>query len=230
MPDIDKVNTFVSFQDVAKCNIRAQWLSICLGVNRWASWNVPEAFVFFFTGSITPLSTDLCFQFYGHFTDGRTPWTSDQLVARPLPKHRTTQTQNKHIHTHQTSIPCVGFELTIPASERAKTVHVLDRSATVTGICFEFHNFYRSVLISDFISVLLFEGVVIYSREQGLNSNLHPPIMLPITQLVMSFYKEWYLRSKWPRVAALSLASHFRSRTDMNRESESSCASTHQYG
>jgi hypothetical protein len=27
----------------------------------------------------------------------------------------------------------VGFEPTIPASERAKTVHVLDRSATVTG-------------------------------------------------------------------------------------------------
>jgi hypothetical protein len=38
------------------------------------------------------------FQFYDHFTDGRTPWASDQLVARPLPKHRTTQTQNKHIH------------------------------------------------------------------------------------------------------------------------------------
>jgi hypothetical protein len=38
-------------------------------------------------------------QFHDHFTDGRTPWTSDQLVARPLPKHRTTQTQNKHIHT-----------------------------------------------------------------------------------------------------------------------------------
>jgi hypothetical protein len=33
------------------------------------------------------------------FTDGRTPCTSDQLVARPLPKHRTTQTQNKRIHT-----------------------------------------------------------------------------------------------------------------------------------
>jgi hypothetical protein len=27
----------------------------------------------------------------------------------------------------------VGFEPTIPASERAKTVHALDRSATVTG-------------------------------------------------------------------------------------------------
>jgi hypothetical protein len=42
------------------------------------------------------------FQFHDHFTDDRTPWTSDQLVARPLPKHRTTQTQNKHIHTPNT--------------------------------------------------------------------------------------------------------------------------------
>jgi hypothetical protein len=30
-------------------------------------------------------------------------------------------------------MPWVGFEHTIPASERAKTVHTLDRSATVTG-------------------------------------------------------------------------------------------------
>jgi hypothetical protein len=56
----------------------------------------------------------------------------DQTVARPLPKHRTTQTQ-KNAHTHETSMPWVGFELTIPASERAKTVHASDRSATVTG-------------------------------------------------------------------------------------------------
>jgi hypothetical protein len=28
---------------------------------------------------------------------------------------------------------CVGLEPTIPASERAKTVHALDRLATVTG-------------------------------------------------------------------------------------------------
>jgi hypothetical protein len=32
------------------------------------------------------------------FTDGRTPWTGDRPVARPLSKHRT-QTQNKRIHT-----------------------------------------------------------------------------------------------------------------------------------
>jgi hypothetical protein len=30
-------------------------------------------------------------------------------------------------------MPCVGFEPTIPASERMKTVHALDRSVTVTG-------------------------------------------------------------------------------------------------
>jgi hypothetical protein len=30
-------------------------------------------------------------------------------------------------------MPGVGFEPTISASKRAKTVHVLDRSATVTG-------------------------------------------------------------------------------------------------
>jgi hypothetical protein len=37
------------------------------------------------------------------FTRGETPWASDQPVARPLPKHRTTQTQNKHIYTKH---PC----------------------------------------------------------------------------------------------------------------------------
>jgi hypothetical protein len=30
-------------------------------------------------------------------------------------------------------MPCVGFEPTIPASEREKTVNALERSATVTG-------------------------------------------------------------------------------------------------
>jgi hypothetical protein len=30
-------------------------------------------------------------------------------------------------------MPCVGFEPTIPASERAKTVRALERSVTVTG-------------------------------------------------------------------------------------------------
>jgi hypothetical protein len=33
------------------------------------------------------------------FSDGRIPWTSDQPIERPLPKPRTTRTQNKGIHT-----------------------------------------------------------------------------------------------------------------------------------
>jgi hypothetical protein len=56
-------------------------------------------FHFFFPLAVQPpwaLASD--FQFHDHFTEGRTPWTGDQLVSRPLPKHRTTQTQNKHIH------------------------------------------------------------------------------------------------------------------------------------
>jgi hypothetical protein len=88
---------------------------------------------FFFPPALrSPWALASAFQFHDHFTDGRTPWTSDQLVARPLPKHRTTQTQNKHRDT-PTSMPCVGFEHTIPAFERTKTVHALDRSANVIG-------------------------------------------------------------------------------------------------
>jgi hypothetical protein len=43
------------------------------------------------------------------------------------------------MHTIQTSIPWAGFEPTIPAFERVKTVHALDRAGTVIGsavICF----------------------------------------------------------------------------------------------
>jgi hypothetical protein len=71
------------------------------------------------------------FFLFNHFTVGRTPWTGDLPVARPLPKHRTTQTQ-KNAYTHQTSMPWMGFEHTITVSERAKTEHALERSATVT--------------------------------------------------------------------------------------------------
>jgi hypothetical protein len=70
-------------------------------------------------------------QFRNHFfTDGRTPWTGDQPVARPLPEQRTTETQNKRT---QTFITQVRFEPTIRVFVRAKTVHALDRAATMTG-------------------------------------------------------------------------------------------------
>jgi hypothetical protein len=33
------------------------------------------------------------------YTDSRIPWTGDQPVAKLLPAHRTTQTQNNHTQT-----------------------------------------------------------------------------------------------------------------------------------
>jgi hypothetical protein len=68
------------------------------------------------------------FQFPNLYTVGRSPWTSDQPVARPLPTHRTTQTQNKRT---QTSMHRMGSESSILAFERANTVHALDRAAIV---------------------------------------------------------------------------------------------------
>jgi hypothetical protein len=62
------------------------------------------------------------------YTVSRTSQMGDQPVARPLPTHRTTQTQNK---CTQTSMPGVRFEPMIPVFKQAKTVHALDHAATV---------------------------------------------------------------------------------------------------
>jgi hypothetical protein len=70
------------------------------------------------------------FSFLILYTVGRTPWTEDQPVAVPLPSHMRAQTQIKRT---QTPMPQVGFESTILVFERAKTVHALDRAATVIG-------------------------------------------------------------------------------------------------
>jgi hypothetical protein len=70
------------------------------------------------------------FSFLILHTIGRTPWTGDQPVARPLPTHGTTQTQNKRT---QTSMPQAGFEPMTAVFERAKTVRASDRATTVIG-------------------------------------------------------------------------------------------------
>jgi hypothetical protein len=71
------------------------------------------------------------FSFLIFYTVGRTPWTGDQPVERPLPAHRTAQTQNK---STQTSMSQVGSKPTIPVFELAKTIRALDRAATVIGL------------------------------------------------------------------------------------------------
>jgi hypothetical protein len=66
------------------------------------------------------------------YTVGRTFWTGDQPVARPLPAHTEQHKQNNRT---QTSMPRVGFEPTIAVFEQAKTVHALERAATMIGLC-----------------------------------------------------------------------------------------------
>jgi hypothetical protein len=61
---------------------------------------------------------------------GKTPWTEEQPLARPLRIHRAAQTQNKRT---QTFMPRVGFEPSILASELAKTVDALDLAVAVIG-------------------------------------------------------------------------------------------------
>jgi hypothetical protein len=78
----------------------------------------------------SPLDLGSFISFLIPYTVGRTPWTGDQLVARPIPIDRTIQTQNKRT---QISVHRVGFEHTIPVFKRAKTIHALDRAATVNG-------------------------------------------------------------------------------------------------
>jgi hypothetical protein len=64
------------------------------------------------------------------YTVGRTPWTGDQPVSRPLPTHRTTRIQNK---ATQTITPRMEFEPTTEVFQRGKTNHALDRPVTVIG-------------------------------------------------------------------------------------------------
>jgi hypothetical protein len=83
-------------------------------------------------------STALCgpwppFQFLNLYTVGRTPWTGDQPVARPLPTHRTTQ-QRINAHRH----PCLECDSNprSPVFEWTRTVHASDSAATVIGLVF----------------------------------------------------------------------------------------------
>jgi hypothetical protein len=81
-------------------------------------------------GSTALCWTSAAFQFFNLFTQ------SVGLLGRGI-----KLSQGRYLHTGQhkqnkgtlTSMPRKGFEPTIPVFERAKTVHDLDRAATVIG-------------------------------------------------------------------------------------------------
>jgi hypothetical protein len=116
-------------------------LSVCLSIN--LSIYLPT-YLNIYLWLYRSLDLDRFFSFLILYTVGRTPWTGDHPVARPLPTHRRTQTQNKLTHT---SMPWVGIEYTIPAFERAKTVHALDHAATVVDFMSSRQPFVRATSV-----------------------------------------------------------------------------------
>jgi hypothetical protein len=90
--------------------------------------------IFFFHWLYSPLGPwPLIFSFMIILQTVRPHWTSDQLVARPLPKYRTTQTQNKHIHIPNIYALC-GIRTHDPGFRKIEDNSCpIDHSATVTG-------------------------------------------------------------------------------------------------
>jgi hypothetical protein len=100
---------------ITQAEVRMSKDAVSISITIYTSWNMKH-FIHSFT-SVGPWSL---LQFPNPFyTHGRTPWTGDKPVTR------TTQTQ--------TAMPWVGFEPTIPAFKRAKTVDILDGAATMIG-------------------------------------------------------------------------------------------------
>ena len=91
-------------------------------------------FTFFFCGAATqrgawpPRSWGFLDHTQRRTTVGRT--ALDEWSAR----HRDLYLTTHNTHNRQTSMPPVGFELTISAGERPQT-YALDRAATGTGVC-----------------------------------------------------------------------------------------------
>jgi hypothetical protein len=58
------------------------------------------------------------FSFLTLYTVCRTPWTGDQPVTRPLPTHRTTQTQNKRTQYRHPGLECDSNPLSQRSGKR----------------------------------------------------------------------------------------------------------------
>jgi hypothetical protein len=70
-----------------------------VGSQRLTAWVMARPQVFIYLWLYSPCGSWLLFQFLNLYTVGRTPWTGDEPVARPLPTHRKTQTLNKRTLT-----------------------------------------------------------------------------------------------------------------------------------
>jgi hypothetical protein len=107
-----------------------------IGIPRWVT-HVPSTWTytdFFFHWLYSPLGPwPLIFNF---MTILLTVGLLERGISSSQGLHLNTE-QHKHrinTYTYQTSMPCLRFEPTIPASEWAKTVHALDLPTTVIGM------------------------------------------------------------------------------------------------
>jgi hypothetical protein len=82
-----------------------------------AKWNLPfRLLLLLLLWLYSPLlGLGRFFSFLILYIVGRTPWTWDQPVARSLPSHRTTQTQNKRTQYRH---PCLQWDSN-PRSQRS---------------------------------------------------------------------------------------------------------------
>jgi hypothetical protein len=100
-----KICNLANFMQLTRGQTRRAWGSYAVAVQT----NSDHCDIFYIHSSYTVLLRCRGFSFFFDlYTIGRTPLTSDRPVARPLPKYRTTHTQNKtraHTPTHQTSMP-----------------------------------------------------------------------------------------------------------------------------
>jgi hypothetical protein len=82
---------------------------------------------FFFNDSSSPFRAQASLQFCNPFS--QTVGLLRRVISPPQGRYPNTE-QRKHrinAYTHQISMPWVGFEPTIPASERAKTIPLTAR-------------------------------------------------------------------------------------------------------
>jgi hypothetical protein len=106
-------------------------ISTCSWMSYAQSRNSYPCFCFTFFFSHPLWSIGLISQFYLSFL--QTVGLFGRLISSSQGPYLNTGLHKHRInaYTHQTSMSCVGFEFRIPASERAKTVHGLDRFSWV---------------------------------------------------------------------------------------------------
>jgi hypothetical protein len=118
-----------------------RYLKLIKITNCWiVSWNIfsiNHSFIHSFINGSTALllGPGLLFSFIIFFFFTQTVGLLGRVITPSQGLYLHTGQHKHRINAHtQTSMRRVGFEPMIPASERAKTVRALDRSATVIGL------------------------------------------------------------------------------------------------